>query len=169
MTTEFRGATRIVGPDACREILLVGELNPYGSDPRYALYHEPKRAAGYQLQHKIFGIEARRWYLPMWRVNLCVGDWDGRDATRKARELAAPGAPWTTIVMLGVKVAKAFEHATGAAPAPFCDSMQDGHPTLLSLPHPSLRNTTWTNPNAIALARSSLRSVIPLIPWGEIG
>lgn len=29
------------------EIVLVGELNPYGADPRYALYDLPVRASGY--------------------------------------------------------------------------------------------------------------------------
>lgn len=181
MTIEFRGASRISGPEACASILLVGEMNPYGADPGYALYHEPERAAGRQLQHKILGIDARHWYLPMWRTNLCVGDWDGRDARRRAADLIEPQAPWSIVVMLGKKVGEAFKHAADLgdmAPAPFAIAYYGRlqlHPTassttLVSLPHPSLRNAAvWARPDAIDRARAVMREVSPAIPWGELG
>lgn len=160
MSESHRGACRITGPDECRRILLVGELNPYGVALEYALYHQPGRSAGGRLQRLIFGIDARRWYLPMWRVNLCLGEWDGRNAVRKAAELAAPGAPWTTIVMLGVKVATAFEVATVA--------MAEDRPSTVSLPHPSGRNASAWNAVSIAVVRSTMRAIDSVIPWGEL-
>ena len=38
-----------------RKILLVGEANPYGEDPKYALFPQPRRAAGNRLR-LIFGL-----------------------------------------------------------------------------------------------------------------
>jgi hypothetical protein len=73
VTDEHLGATRIVGHEACSKILLVGETNPYGGDPRYALYNEPSNSAGGRLQRLIFGIGGRQWYLPMWRSTSASG------------------------------------------------------------------------------------------------
>lgn len=177
MTESRHGASRITGPDECRQLLLVGELNPYGADPRYALYCEPRRSAGGRLQSQILSIGARTWYLPIWRVNLCTGDWDGRDAIRKAEELLDDTAPWRTIVMLGVKVQKAFGYATSASMPDNYDyrSVQSAVPfmrrpfTLVSLPHPSGRNAVaWTLDN-VYKARGVMREVAPVIPWGELG
>lgn len=170
MTEEHLGASRILGPDACRKILLCGELNPYGVDCRYALYHEPPRAAGGRLM-RIIGLQARQFYLPLWRTNLCTGDWNDRDAIRRAKVLLDVDVPWSVIVLLGVKVGKAFAHANGSAPSPFDHQVVRIAPsalTLVSLPHPSGRNAaSWTVSN-IDRARNVMREVAPTIPWGEL-
>lgn len=170
MTEEHLGATRIAGPGACRSVLLCGESNPYGVDPRYALYHEPPRAAGGRLM-RIFGMQARQSYLPLWRTNLCSGDWDGRAAISRAKILLGIDVPWSVIVLLGVKVGKAFAYANGSAPEPFGHQAVRVAPhalTLVSLPHPSGRNAaSWTASNVV-LARNVMREVAPEIPWGEI-
>lgn len=156
MTDTHCGASRIAGPDACSKILLVGEMNPYGADPRYALYNQPENSAGGRLQRLIFGIDGRRWYLPMWRVNLCVGSFDFDKAERRAAELAEP-APWTTIVLLGVKVATAF----GRVPV-------GGASVRLLIPHPSGRNASRWDAEAIQRTRQRLSEIAPEIPWGEL-
>jgi len=52
--------------------VLVGEANPWGSDPFYALYPYPERYAGWRLCHLILGLY-RRTYLGYFdRVNLCA-------------------------------------------------------------------------------------------------
>lgn len=171
---EARGACRIIGPEVCSRILLVGETNPYGADPRYALYYEPTTSAGGRLQRLVFALEPRRWYLPLWRTNLCTGSWDADEASDRAAELFAPGSPWFTIVLLGVKVRTAFARA-GAVFMP--DSFQTGvlrrtdgtYVTIATLPHPSGRSHAYADLANVSRARDTMRLVAPAIPWGDLG
>lgn len=169
------GASRIDGPDPTRRVLIVGEVNPYGQDPSYALYHLPERAAGHRLQSVIMGVEARRWYLPMWRTNLCTTSWEKGDAIERVKVLLGADAPWTTVVMLGVKVAKAFAFHTGQDAKAFQDyaSFRPPGPSsgpairFVALPHPSGRNASSWAGTAVEDARNLLRVVAPEIPWGS--
>jgi hypothetical protein len=63
-------------------VVLVGESNPYGADPRYALYPLPPQASGGRLA-RILGLSARQ-YLRAFphRVNLLT-----------TARWAAPAAP----------------------------------------------------------------------------
>jgi hypothetical protein len=164
------GATRIAGPEACRDVLLVGEDNPISSDPQYALYHEPRGCAGNRLQSKVLGVDPRRTYLAMWRTNLCTGGWDLGEATERARILIAEDVPWNTVVLLGSKVARAY--AKIVAPAAFTWQTMQCLPypaiTFVALPHPSGRNPIWNDPDTIVRARDLMRLVAPKIPWGEV-
>jgi hypothetical protein len=180
MPEQLYGASRICGPDVpeqARRILLVGEANPYGADPNYALYHLPERAAGARLQGKILGLPAREWYLPIWRANLCTGTWDRGEAADRAGELLTTDAPWRVIVMLGRQVNRAFAFHTGQDGLPFTSytsarpaqpPMEDRRFTLVSLPHPSGRNTVWSDPAAGVRARAVMAEVAPEIPWGSL-
>lgn len=166
MTASHCGATRITGPEACGRILLVGELNPYGADPRYALYNEPPNSAGGRLQRLVFGIEGRRWYLPMWRVNLCVGSFDREEAKRRALELLGE-APWTTVVLLGRQVQRAFgvTSADGFVAVP---ALTGPERRLLGIPHPSGRNPLYGDRANVEQARAMMRAAAPEVPWGEL-
>lgn len=178
MTERHLGASRIAGPDACRRVLLVGELNPYGADADYALYYEPETSAGGRLQRLILGLPARHWYLPIWRVNLCAGAWDQKEARIRARELLADGAPWSTVIMLGEKPRTAFETAADSGPMPMMFGATrplsnlarsaGGVETFIALPHPSGRNQRAYDRANIERARSLLREVLPEIPWGTL-
>jgi hypothetical protein len=171
------GATRITGPDVCRRVLLVGEINPYGGQPGYALYHEPTNSAGGRLQRLVLGLDARRWYLPLWRVNLCVGSWDDDEARGRAVALTRTSAPWRTIVLLGDKVRSAFFGARlfrqKAQPFTVLSVATVSAETTvefsaLALPHPSGRNAAnWTSDN-VTRARRMLRDLEPSIPWGQL-
>lgn len=172
MTEQHLGATRIDGPDACRRLLLVGELNPYGADPDYALYYEPPHSAGGRLQRLVLGLPARQWYLPIWRVNLCVGDFDHEDAAARAAELQGD-APWMTIVMLGRRVQRAFgmpRKSGGINERDFWHTVSTigAARRLIGIPHPSGRNPAWNDRGNIERARSLMRHEIPEIPWGSI-
>ena len=164
------GACRISGPDACGEILLVGEDNPLSMDPRYALYHEPRNCTGQRLQSKILGLRPRQSYLPIWRTNLCIGGWDADAAQDRAIVLLGEDAPWRIIVMLGAKVSGAFTRASGTHVATFSHSLdgRSGRQVRVSLPHPSGRNPIWNDLTKVDLARSILRGVAPGVLWGEI-
>lgn len=146
-------------------VLLVGEANPYGSAPEFALYCHPPGCAGYRLR-RILGL-AQYQYLGLHRTNLCPTDWSLREARRRAQLLVAdPSAPWRVVVMLGRKVSDAFEYdqpffTHGVA------SRTDGEMILVSLPHPSGRNTGSWSGQAPMRARQILRELAPELPWGS--
>lgn len=180
MTEIVLGCARIAGPQAARRILLVGEVNPYGADPGYALYYEPANSAGGRLQRLIFNVSARRWYLPMWRTNLCEGAWDMDEALDGAGVVLgldqAPG-PWDVIVALGVSVnsalrRRAFRTLTHLTfwPEPFESIalvMATHQVTVVNLPHPSGRNAAMWTEERITATRDLMRRLVPEIPWGD--
>lgn len=128
-------------PKLYDRVTLVGEANPYGSDPYFALYPSPEGSSGHRLCCLILGM-ARSDYLERFdRVNLCIGQWNAREAAGKAFLLVG-----RKCILLGSKVAKAF-----AVPfTPFTLFRRD---TLLVLPHPSGLCRLWNVPGNIDLAR----------------
>lgn len=137
-------------------VILVGELNPFGSDPRYALYHEPEHASGGRLR-RILGLSVRT-YAGLAKRNLCVWKWSMRAAKTAADKLVAED--WDCIVMLGARVRAAF-HLTAKCPA-FAR-----YARFVSLPHPSGRNLIWNDPRTISMTREIMMNAAPHIPWGE--
>lgn len=147
-------------------IILVGEDNPLSAEPEFALYCYPPGCAGYRLR-RILGLPQHQ-YLALHRTNLCASSgWSLREARRRAQLLVAdPSAPWRVMVMLGRKVADAFGYdrpffTHGIAPR------TDGEMVLVSLPHPSGRNTCWNNGKLVLRAREILRELAPEVPWGS--
>ena len=150
---------------SCR-VLLVGEDNPYGSDPEFALYNYPPGCAGYRLR-RILGLPQHQ-YLALHRTNLCASSgWSMKEARRRSQLLIAdPSAPWRVVVMLGRKVADAFEYdrpffTHGVA------SRTGGKMILVSLPHPSGRNAGSWSGQAPMRARQILRELAPEVLWGS--
>jgi hypothetical protein len=147
----------------CR-VILVGEANPYGSAPEFALYCYPPHCAGYNLR-RILGLPQHQ-YLALHRTNLCPTDWSMGEARRRAQLLVAdPSAPWRVVVMLGRKVADAFGYER-----PFFThdvaGRTDGEMHLVSLPHPSGRNAGSWSGKAPQRARAILCELAPEIAWG---
>lgn len=134
---------------AGRKILLVGELNPYGSNPEYALYPYPAHASGNRLR-KILGLSLAAYLNEHDRVNLCGGTWSSRAARLKAREILETRAPGSGVVLLGTKVAHAFDVAY---PGGVVHVTPRGL-RLLVLPHPSGRNLVWNTPEMATDARA---------------
>ena len=166
-------------------VLLVGEDNPLSTDPVYALWNAPEGCSGHRLQSLILGVR-EEVYQSIWRTNLCVGKWSTPDAKRRARDIleGIEGAPWTTIVLLGAKVAKAFEFPLPAFShtivrrlpdrvvhevrrASEGDGVGENEAHMIYLPHPSGRNLIWNNHNRRNDARKILSETDPQIPWGE--
>lgn len=147
-------------------VLLLGEDNPYGSDPEFALYCRPVRCSGDRLR-RIVGLSEEA-YLALHRKNLCDDAWSNARARIRARELLDSSAPWRVIVLLGRKVTETFEKVVLEGPLvafatrACCPSM-----TLISLPHPSGRNSALWNRKAIDRARQLLREAAPEVPWGS--
>jgi hypothetical protein len=186
MTQNVIDAVRIPRAGQDHHVLLVGEANPYGADPRYALYNEPEHSAGGRLQRKIAGL-SQRDYLSLWRTNLCIDGWGLVKARRRADQLlvgpfgadAPQWRPWDVVVLLGRKVAGAFEDVAGAV----CDGkpridlppwhqrtvLVHGLPIVLAaIPHPSGLNRDWNDRDAFHRARRLLEWVAPDVPWGSL-
>jgi hypothetical protein len=151
---------------SCR-VLLVGEDNPYGSEPEFALYCYPPGCSGYRLR-RILGLPQYQ-YLGLHRTNLCDHAWTKERAKQRALELLDPNAAWRVMVLLGRKVTETFEKvALGGDPLvafstrTCCPSM-----TLVSLPHPSGRNAALWNHQATKRTREILRELAPEVPWGS--
>lgn len=148
-------------------VLLLGEVNPYGPSPEFALYCHPPGCSGYRLR-LILGLPEEA-YLNLHRKNLCDGDWSMKAAQKRAFELLSPQAPWQVIVLLGRKVTRAFEKLALSDEPLNALSTRDCCPgmTLVSLPHPSGRNTGLWPPSAKDRARQILRELVPEVPWGS--
>lgn len=96
--------------------LLIGEANPYGSDPRYAryaLYPYPSHSAGARLCTWILGMETRDYLRAFERRNLCLLEWDAKGAKDEAHSLLTLYGPGSVFILLGKKVAGAFAAAVG--------------------------------------------------------
>jgi len=145
--------------------VFIGEHNPYGDRPAFALFDEPAHSAGGRLRRKILGVRPHTYRLCE-RYNLCVGTWDRERAKVRAAQILNDhaGQPERVLVLLGRKVAEAF----GLADMPAFSSRQIiGGPRVVVLPHPSGRNMTWNDPASVARARLAIRTACPDFPVGE--
>lgn len=145
-------------------VAIVGELNPYGADPRYALYHEPRNASGDRLR-RILGLSVRS-YVPLAKYNLCSVEW----STSKARARAADiMAEHKVIIALGAKVRTAFMYWRIGIPepagVPFVHQGNDH--VMVALPHPSGLCRTWNDPGVVERARELVKLNAGL-PCGEV-
>lgn len=139
--------------------LLVGELNPYGTDPRYALYPLPKYASGHRLCKNVMQLEMIEYLRKFDRVNLCVGKWSKPAAQCRAFELMMTSEP-RAIVLLGSKVCAAF----GYEYAPFTRSAfmfangphRGQQHAIVILPHPSALCRLWNASGSFERARNVL-------------
>lgn len=150
--------------------LLVGEQNPYGRDPRYALYPEPPNSAGGRLCRLVMGLTVKRYISLFDRVNLCAGNWSAREARETALRLrgeSSRAGDARVTVLLGKRVCTAFERPF----EPFttnvgtCDVVK-----FVVLPHPSGLSRAWNEPGAHERARAVLREagVLPLPAPGSL-
>lgn len=125
--------------------LLVAESNPYGSDPRYALYPYPETSAGGRLCFKVLGLTRREYLSRFDRVNLCAGKWNMKEARGRAAEIYERNG-W--VVLFGARVCRAFDFS-------FLPFTTRGRHVIL--PHPSGLSRAWNEPGAFERARAVLR------------
>lgn len=138
--------------------LLVGEANPYGADPEYALFPYPENSAGGRLCRLVLGYEGVGEYLRTYdRANLCTGKWGAVAARDAADDLlgAQLGRSPAPVVLLGRKVAAAFDR-----PEPPFSMVRRAvfgrDRTFVLLPHPSGLCRLWSEPGAFERARALL-------------
>lgn len=144
------------------EPVLVGEMNPYGGDPFFALYCEPPNSAGGRLQRRVLGLP--RWnYLEIKRRNLCTGKWSRPKARGAAAALTQLFPyPGHKIVLLGSKVCDAFH----VAYQPFSTAERGDIEYYVILPHPSGLNRLWNEPGAFERAQALMKIEFPHIFFG---
>jgi hypothetical protein len=137
--------------------ILVGESNPYGPDPRYALYPDPPGCSGYRLCYNILAMSSYDYLRVFDRVDLVLGKWkpkEARAAADKMIEAADFGTDYRA-VLLGAKVCSAF----GFPFKPF----EVVNEFLLVLPHPSGLCRIWHEPGAMEKARTAVKQFAPWI------
>lgn len=141
-------------------VTLVGEHNPYGRDPKYALYPLPERSAGGRLC-RVLGMPRREYLMRFKRVNLLTGDrdgfrWSAPTARLAAVEVLDAADAGDALVLLGARVTAAF----GVEFAPLQRSQRRTlggcMVTTLVLPHPSGRSRLWNDPTMAARARDAV-------------
>ena len=136
----------------------MGELNPYGSDPKFALFPHPRTASGNRLR-EIVGLTDVAYLKFLTRVNLCSGKWSADQARVSARSLRDEG-DHEVIVLLGAKVCSAF----GGPPTFQIERGLDAR--FVTLPHPSGLCRAWNEEGSVDRARAVLTSAAPWVPWG---
>lgn len=138
--------------------LLVGEANPYGADPYFALYPRPEKASGYRLCSLVLGMREAAYLDLFDRVNLCPQSWSMGVARAEAVRLRS--VPAFQAVLLGRKVAEAF----GLGDVPAFTTWRPGAGSrgwCVLLPHPSGLCLEWNKPGAFERARALVQEVYP--------
>jgi hypothetical protein len=139
--------------------LLIGEANPYGGDPEFALYPAPPNCAGDRLCRKVMGLDPDDYLDRFDRTNLCPREWRAREARERAStiQIERKGG---VLVLLGAKVTRAF----GIFFVPFLVEQRgpvwpadDTCTTYVVLPHPSGLSRAWHAPGSFDMARETLR------------
>lgn len=140
--------------------ILIGEANPYGGDPDFALYPSPDGCASHRLCVKILGLSRKRYLEAFERTNLCPHKWSIKEARIKAESLRVSG---NKLILLGAKVCSAF----GMTFTPFTFALTQGTDFggvgYLILPHPSGLNRMWGAPGTYEKARAKVLEFCPEI------
>ena len=134
-------------------VLLVGESNPFGADPRYALHPRPPGCTGARLCYGILGMTAHEYLRTFDRVDLLTGPrWSVPWAREAANALTARYR-----VLLGARVAEA--HGFDFRPFTHVDAGW-GRGVILS--HPSGRSRLWGDAGAVERARRLVLDLVAL-------
>lgn len=126
-------------------ITLIGESNPYRSDPRYALWPSPVGCSGWRLCHIILGLTEEEYLSRFERVNLCSGTWDSESAMFVAATLTGK------LILCGARVAKAFNFKYEL----FARGVRGGA-TCIVIPHPSGLCRVWSEFGMIQRTREEV-------------
>ena len=152
--------------------LLVGESNPFGGDPGYALWPEPAGCSGDRLCRFVLGMERMVYLRTFDRVNLLQLRPDERWSMPRARvhaeelRLRMDFAARPAVILLGAKVQAAFGLK---ALSPFAvvqvAAVIDGSAwKVVILPHPTGLCRVWDQTGAVDRARRALRGAMPSLP-----
>lgn len=128
------------------DLIFVGEHNPYGEHPEYAMYPVPAASSGGRLA-VLLGLNPETIECS-WRANLCPRGWLAAEALRRMRLLLA--GPWGRYVLCGSRVRGALLKARDLAPATKSQAAVAAWTIngkrFLAIPHPSGRSRRWDDP-----------------------
>jgi hypothetical protein len=151
-------------------VWLVGEHNPYGSDPRFALYPYPPNSAGGRLA-RVLGIDRRGYLGAFERRNLLdVERWSAPAARDAAARVRAEMADGDSAVLLGARVAAAFgftfeplrvhrRFADGRGDPDLEARLGQRGIAFLLVPHPSGRSRAWNDPALAPRVRAAVAAL----------
>ncbi len=128
-------------------VMIVGESNPYGADPAFAMYPSPQSSAGYRLAVLVLGMRRSDYLRTFDRANLCAGKWSIKEARVNADAIRS-----RKLILCGSKVCSAF----GIDFNPFTKCGD-----IVTLPHPSGLCRLWNEPDAFENARAVVREAFP--------
>lgn len=131
--------------------VIVGEANPYGGDPYFAMYPSPERSSGHRLCRLVLEMDEDEYLDRFERVNLCHREWRIKEARERAKTLIK-----RDLILLGSKVCGAF----GVPYAPFCHT-EHKYGVVVVLPHPSGRCMAWNEFGAFERARDCVLEALP--------
>jgi hypothetical protein len=143
-------------------VWLIGEQNPYGVDPTYALYPLPPHATGGRLA-RVLGLDDRTYLRAFVRRNLLTADkWSVPAARAAADELLAEHPPDDKLVLLGARVAAAFglpfrDHLFELQRVAVGAARQERH--VLVVPHPSGLSREWNDPSAAPRVKAAVEEL----------
>lgn len=146
--------------------LIVGESNPYGADPYYALYPSPDGCTGERLCRLILRLAADEYLDRFDRDNLCDGPWSMKAARVKGEKLWNESVEMKrpAIILLGRKVADAFFKGIREVPGPFSVTTNCTDTDIVCLPHPSGLCRAWQIPGAFDKAHDLIAGLGLLAP-----
>jgi hypothetical protein len=137
-------------------VWLIGENNPYGPDPRFALYCEPPHSAGGRLRRLVLAMTERDYLRSFERRNLLSQDrWSVPAARKAAADLRAQMTEDDRVILFGRRVFDAWTAPLGWKWRPFEAYLMDplSREQILALPHPSGLSRAWNEEGAFARAR----------------
>jgi hypothetical protein len=114
--------------------------NPYGNDPRTALWPDPPGCAGWRLWKMLeqeTGATKRQYIKAFERENLCVGQWNMEEARSKMFQLIVNNGH-LNFILVGNDVWRAY--SSSPKPLPFTWSHN-----VAWIPHPSGRNRLYND------------------------
>lgn len=140
------------------KVTLVGEHNPYGQDPRYALYPRPTNSAGGRLC-KVLGMSALGYINQFHRRNLLdTLKWSAPRARAAALDVQRAAEDGDALVLLGSRVSAAF----GVEFVPLYSAWFTGtRVRLLVIPHPSGRSRLWNEAGMAVRVRAAVEALTP--------
>jgi hypothetical protein len=135
---------------------IIGESNPYGADPYFALYPAPKGCTGWRLCNLVLQMQPAAYLREFERRNVLEGPRWSAPAARAAASKLAEEIGEAKVVLLGAKVCAAFRLEF----EPF--TVLRGKAAIL--PHPSGLSRAWNEPGAFDRARATVRQLLGEVP-----
>lgn len=152
----------LVAPSGPR-VWLIGEHNPYGADPSYALYPLPPHAAGGRLA-RVLGMQVTGYLRAFVRRNLLsVAKWSVPLARAAADQVLLEHPVDDRLVLLGSRVAAAFgcpfrEHLCEVRRLPV-GTLAPQERQVVVVPHPSGLSRAWNDPETAPRVRAAVEEL----------